>query len=86
MEHLPVMYVEALQQLGIKEGGIYIDCTFGRGGHSRGILNLLGQNGELLAFDRDSDAINSDYAHAMLADKRFKLMHSCFSELENIAK
>ncbi len=84
MEHLPVMYAEALQQLAIKKDGIYIDCTFGRGGHSQGILNLLGQNGQLLAFDRDSDAINSDYAQAMLTDERFKLMHSCFSELESI--
>ncbi len=84
MKHLPVMYAEALQQLAIKKDGIYIDCTFGRGGHSQGILNLLGQNGQLLAFDRDSDAINSDYAQAMLTDERFKLMHSCFSKLESI--
>ena len=84
MEHLPVMYVEALQQLAIKKAGIYLDCTFGRGGHSQGILNLLDQNGQLLAFDRDFDAINSDYAQAMLSDDRFKLKHSCFSELENI--
>ncbi len=86
MEHLPVMVAEALQQLAIKQDGIYLDCTFGRGGHSQGILNLLGQYGQLLAFDRDSDAINSDYAQAMLTDERFKLKHSCFSELENIVK
>ncbi|MDD1643229.1 MAG: 16S rRNA (cytosine(1402)-N(4))-methyltransferase RsmH [Methylococcaceae bacterium] len=86
MEHLPVMYAEALQQLAIKKDGIYLDCTFGRGGHSQGILNLLGQYGQLLAFDRDSDAINSDYAQAMLTDERFKLKHSCFSELESIVK
>ena len=86
MEHLPVMYAEALQQLAIKKDGIYLDCTFGRGGHSQGILNLLGQDGQLLAFDRDSDAINSDYAQAMLTDERFKLKHSCFSELESIVK
>ena len=84
MEHLPVMYAEALQQLAIKKDGIYLDCTFGRGGHSQGILNLLGPTGQLLAFDRDSDAINSDYAQAMLADERFRLKHSCFSQLENI--
>ena len=84
VEHLPVMYAEALQQLAIKKDGVYLDCTFGRGGHSQGILNLLGQYGQLLALDRDSDAINSDYAQAMLADERFKLKHSCFSELENI--
>ena len=86
MEHLPVMVAEALQQLAIKKDGIYLDCTFGRGGHSQGILNLLDQNGQLLAFDRDSDAINSGYAQAMLADPRFKLKHRCFSELENIVK
>ena len=86
MEHLPVMYVEALQQLAIKNDGIYLDCTFGRGGHSQGILSLLGKNGRLLAFDRDSDAVNSDYAQAMLVDERFKLKHCCFSELENIVE
>jgi 16S rRNA (cytosine1402-N4)-methyltransferase len=80
------MYAEALQQLAIKKDGIYLDCTFGRGGHSQGILNLLGPTGQLLAFDRDSDAINSDYAQAMLADERFKLKHSCFSQLENIVE
>jgi 16S rRNA (cytosine1402-N4)-methyltransferase len=82
--HLPVMFAEALQQLAIKEDGVYLDCTFGRGGHSQGILNLLGPSGRLLAFDRDLDAINSDYAQAMLDDKRFKLKHTPFSELENI--
>jgi 16S rRNA (cytosine1402-N4)-methyltransferase len=86
VEHLPVMVAEALQQLAIKKDGIYLDCTFGRGGHSQGILNLLGQYGQLLAFDRDSEAINSDYAQAMLTDERFKLRHSCFSELESIVK
>jgi 16S rRNA (cytosine1402-N4)-methyltransferase len=80
------MVAEALQQLAIKKDGIYLDCTFGRGGHSQGILNLLGEHGQLLAFDRDSDAINSDYAQAMLTDERFKLKHSCFSELETIAE
>jgi 16S rRNA (cytosine1402-N4)-methyltransferase len=80
------MYAEVLQQLAIKQDGIYLDCTFGRGGHSQGILNLLGPGGQLLAVDRDSDAINSDYAQAMLADERFKLKHSCFSELESIVK
>jgi 16S rRNA (cytosine1402-N4)-methyltransferase len=80
------MYAEALQQLAIKKDGIYLDCTFGRGGHSQGILNLLGPSGQLFAFDRDSDAITSDYAQAMLADERFKLKHSCFSRLESIVE
>jgi 16S rRNA (cytosine1402-N4)-methyltransferase len=84
VKHLPVMFAEALQQLAIKQDGIYLDCTFGRGGHSQGILEQLGPSGRLLAFDRDVDAVNSDYAKAMLKDKRFQLMHNCFSELENI--
>ncbi len=83
MEHLPVMLAEALQQLAIKKDGVYLDCTFGRGGHSAAILNSLGENGRLLAFDRDWDAINSDYAQTLLKDTRFKLIHSCFSNLEN---
>jgi len=84
VEHLPVMFAEALQQLAIYKSGIYLDCTFGRGGHSKGILDQLGPEGRLLAFDRDLDAINSDYAQAMLEDKRFTLKHTPFSELENI--
>ncbi|TAN67067.1 MAG: 16S rRNA (cytosine(1402)-N(4))-methyltransferase RsmH [Methylobacter sp.] len=84
MKHLPVMFAEALQQLAIKKDGIYLDCTFGRGGHSQGILNLLDPAGRLLAFDRDLDAVNSGYAQSMLEDKRFKLKHNCFSEVENI--
>ncbi|MGZ8191136.1 MAG: 16S rRNA (cytosine(1402)-N(4))-methyltransferase RsmH [Methylococcaceae bacterium] len=84
MEHLPVMLAEALQQLAIKKDGIYLDGTFGRGGHSQGILNLLGASGRLLALDRDADAINSEFAQAMLKDERFTLKHSCFSELGNI--
>ncbi len=84
MEHLPVMLTEALQQLAIKQDGVYLDCTFGRGGHSQAILNQLGTSGRLLALDRDADAINSDNAQILLKDKRFMLKHSCFSELGNI--
>jgi len=84
VDHLPVMYAETLQQLAIKDNGIYLDCTFGRGGHSQGILKQLGVSGRLFAFDRDADAINSEFAQEMLKDKRLKLKHSCFSEMENI--
>jgi len=84
VEHLPVMFADVLQQLAIKKDGVYLDCTFGRGGHSQGILSQLGSSGRLLAFDRDADAVNSEYAQAMLKDPRFKIMHNCFSELENI--
>ncbi|PKM38093.1 MAG: 16S rRNA (cytosine(1402)-N(4))-methyltransferase [Gammaproteobacteria bacterium HGW-Gammaproteobacteria-10] len=86
MEHLPVLFSEALQALAIKTDGIYIDCTFGRGGHSRGILDRLGPSGRLLALDRDVDAIQSEWAHEIASDKRFSLHHACFSSLQTIAE
>lgn len=79
--HQTVLYDEALQQLNIKPDGIYLDCTFGRGGHSSGILNLLNDSGRLLALDRDIDAINSSQAKQMLEDSRFSLHHASFAEL-----
>jgi 16S rRNA (cytosine1402-N4)-methyltransferase len=85
MEHLPVLCSEVLQQLAIKEDGIYIDCTFGRGGHSQRILAQLGSSGQLLALDQDIDAINSENALTLRKDKRFTLLHNRFSGLESIA-
>ena len=79
--HLPVLFNEALEQLQIKPDGIYVDCTFGRGGHSQGILAQLGEHGQLLALDRDLDAIQSELAQELLQDPRFQLEHCCFSEL-----
>jgi 16S rRNA (cytosine1402-N4)-methyltransferase len=54
--HLPVMLAESLEGLGIRPEGKYVDCTFGGGGHSRGILQQLGPKGRLFAFDQDKDA------------------------------
>ncbi|NOS73709.1 MAG: 16S rRNA (cytosine(1402)-N(4))-methyltransferase RsmH [Methyloglobulus sp.] len=85
MEHRPVLLAEVLEQLAIKEDGIYLDCTFGRGGHSHAILSLLGVSGRLLALDRDVDAVASDVAQSMLKDKRFTLRHNCFSALESVS-
>ena len=84
--HLSVLYEESIQELNIKPDGIYIDCTFGRGGHSRGILAQLGNSGHLLAFDRDLTAVQSTYAKELSNDKRFFLHHGCFSELEAVVK
>ncbi|PKM13356.1 MAG: 16S rRNA (cytosine(1402)-N(4))-methyltransferase [Gammaproteobacteria bacterium HGW-Gammaproteobacteria-3] len=82
MQHLPVLFAEALEALAIKKTGIYLDATFGRGGHSRGILHHLGPSGRLLAFDRDIEAINSADASALTDDKRLTLVHACFSQME----
>jgi len=54
--HIPVLLSETLEGLNIQPDGIYVDCTFGGGGHSRAILSRLGANGKLVAFDQDDDA------------------------------
>lgn len=54
--HVPVLLHEVIEGLNINPSGIYVDCTFGGGGHSRGILEKLDQNGKLVAFDQDADA------------------------------
>ena len=57
--HTPVMLHEAIDALQIKPGGIYVDCTFGGGGHAKVILERLGNNGKLIAFDQDAAAKNN---------------------------
>lgn len=57
--HIPVLYSETLEGLNIKADGVYVDCTFGGGGHSRGILERLSNKGRLIAFDQDEDAIQN---------------------------
>jgi 16S rRNA (cytosine1402-N4)-methyltransferase len=54
--HIPVMLKEAIDALNIKEDGVYVDCTFGGGGHSKEILKKLGEAGKLIVFDQDEDA------------------------------
>lgn len=54
--HVPVLFEECMEALAIKPNGIYVDCTFGGGGHSRGILSRLGREGRLIVFDQDADA------------------------------
>lgn len=82
MIHLSVMLEEALQHLAIKKDGVYIDGTFGRGGHSQRILETLGENGRLLAFDRDMTAIECERAQELSQNPRFQLIHAPFSEME----
>ena len=54
--HVPVLYNETLDALAIKKDGVYVDATFGGGGHSKGVLERLGKSGKLVAFDQDEDA------------------------------
>lgn len=75
--HITVLLKEAVGALAIKPDGIYVDGTFGRGGHSRAILAQLGPQGRLIAFDRDPKAVA---AGREIADPRFELVHAPFSE------
>lgn len=59
-KHVPVLLHEAVNALNIKPKGIYVDATFGRGGHSRAILEQLNQSGYLYAIDQDEEAIAAD--------------------------
>jgi 16S rRNA (cytosine1402-N4)-methyltransferase len=78
--HLPVLFAEVMDGLAVKVGGTYLDGTFGRGGHARGVLQRLGEQGRLLAMDKDPDAI----AEAMRmadADARLSWRRGSFATL-----
>ncbi|MBP2169766.1 16S rRNA (cytosine1402-N4)-methyltransferase [Erwinia toletana] len=77
-KHTTVLLDEAVNGLNLKDNGIYIDGTFGRGGHSRLILSQLGEHGRLYAIDRDPQAIA---AAAEITDPRFNIIHGPFSAL-----
>ncbi|MDX5446493.1 MAG: 16S rRNA (cytosine(1402)-N(4))-methyltransferase RsmH [Zoogloeaceae bacterium] len=76
--HVTVLLAEAVEALEIKPDGLYVDGTFGRGGHSRAILAQLGPQGRLVAFDRDPRAIAAGHE---IDDARLTLVHAPFSEL-----
>ncbi|MDP2881728.1 MAG: 16S rRNA (cytosine(1402)-N(4))-methyltransferase RsmH [Azonexus sp.] len=80
--HVTVLLEEAVDALAIKADGIYVDATFGRGGHSRRILSALNEKGRLVAVDRDPRAIA---AGAAIDDSRFLLVHRAFGELAEAA-
>ncbi len=80
--HTTVLLDEAVSALRILEDGVYVDCTFGRGGHSRLILEKLGAGGKLIAIDRDRAAI----AACDINDPRFILIHATMSDLTAVLK
>lgn len=81
--HIPVLLDESISALAIDEhpDGVFADATFGGGGHSREILSRLGKNGKLIAFDRDSDALNN-----APNDSRLILVHNNFRFIQNFVK
>ena len=78
-KHISVLLDECIEALAIKPNGIYVDATFGRGGHSAHILASLGDEGQLIAFDRDPQAIKA--AERFADDKRFRIIHSPFGDM-----
>jgi 16S rRNA (cytosine1402-N4)-methyltransferase len=76
--HVSVLLAEAVAALAVNPEGIYVDATFGRGGHSRAILQALGPQGRLIALDRDPAAIT---AGRTISDLRFTLVHAPFSAI-----
>src|SRR5580765_7198025 len=79
--HRPVLLAEAVAALAVRTDGIYVDTTFGRGGHSRAILERLGPTGRLIALDRDPAAVA---AAGEIGDPRFSIAHAPFSELAQV--
>ena len=81
-EHVAVLLTEAIDALVTTPDGIYVDATFGRGGHSRAVLARLSPRGRLLAIDRDPDAISAATLGATrVSDPRFSIRHARFSTL-----
>ena len=81
--HATVLLHEAVEGLQINPSGIYVDGTFGRGGHSRLILQKLGAKGRLIALDKDPAAIAAAQA---ISDARFQIVHSGFEHLSNVLR
>lgn len=79
--HTPVLLRESVEALAIKEDGVYVDATFGGGGHSRAILERLGSKGRLIAFDKDADAV----ANAP-DDRRLTVVHNDFRFVHNFLR
>lgn len=83
-DHEPVLLTAVLAQLGVQPGGTYADCTFGRGGHSRALLDKLNKNGRLLVIDRDPQAFLAARALAE-EDGRVIPINGSFGDVESIA-
>lgn len=79
--HIPALLNECINGLNIKPNGTYVDVTFGGGGHSRAIMEHLGEGGRLLGFDQDMDALAN-----RLNDSRFTFVHANFSFLKNFLR
>lgn len=81
-DHYTVLKEESIKGLNIKSDGIYVDCTLGGGGHSERIASQLNENGLLIAFDQDSDALQAAKERLKLYQDRILFIHNNFRNLE----
>jgi 16S rRNA (cytosine1402-N4)-methyltransferase len=79
--HIPILAKESIEALAIKKDGVYLDATFGGGGHSRLILNELGEKGRLFAFDQDDDSLRN-----LIEDERFTFNHHNFRYIKQFLR
>lgn len=79
--HIPALLVQSIDALDIRPDGIYVDATFGGGGHSRAIVERLGDKGHLYSFDQDEDAV-----HRAFSDPRFTMVYGNFRFLSNFLR
>ena len=84
-KHVPVLLEPVLEGLDVRDDGLYVDGTFGRGGHSRAILDRLGDGGRLIAIDRDPAAIASA-PEGLTSDPRFELVRGEIAQLDRIVR
>lgn len=83
--HTPVLLDAVLDRLRPQRGGIFVDCTFGRGGHARALLGCVGPSGRVIAADRDPEAVAAGRILAA-RDRRLSITHACFSDLDRIVE
>lgn len=79
--HIPALLGQSIEALDIHPDGVYVDATFGGGGHSRAIVGHLNDNGHLYSFDQDEDAVNNAFS-----DPRFTMVYGNFRFLSNFLR
>ncbi|HEX4376821.1 MAG TPA: 16S rRNA (cytosine(1402)-N(4))-methyltransferase RsmH [Steroidobacteraceae bacterium] len=84
-EHTPVLVEEAISALALRADGLYVDATFGRGGHTAGILRHLGEEGQVVAIDRDPRAIAAGKTR-FAGETRLRLVHGEFAQVDQIVR
>lgn len=83
-EHIPVLYREIMEIMDAQPGEVFVDCTLGGGGHSKGFLERLGSSGRLIGIDQDTEALAAAQSHLASYGNRVTYIHSNYRYLEEI--